>query len=72
VAAIGTQGSLAPFRNILKNFAARFPEKNSESKPGDVCSNVSDRFFCVLIADFCGFTAAISDQARATIGKTDG
>jgi hypothetical protein len=33
VAAIGTQGSQATFGNILRNFAARFPEKKVKANP---------------------------------------
>ena len=60
---------LAFFGNIFRNFASRFPEKNVESRYDEVCSNVSDRFFWVLIAHIRGFTAAVSDQASATICK---
>ena len=38
-----------------------------ESRYDEVCSNVPDRFFWVLIARVRGFTAAVSDQGRATI-----
>jgi len=69
VAAIGVQGSPALFRNIRRNFAPQFPEKNDESKRREECNNVSGRFFCVLIAHIRGFTAAVSDQARATLCK---
>ena len=62
----GLTGSLSEH---LENFAPRFPEKNDESNLGEVCSNVSDGFFFVLIAHIRGFTAAVSGQARATICK---
>jgi hypothetical protein len=62
-------GLPGPFRNIFRNFAPRFPEKNDESNRGEVCNSVSGGFFCVLIAHIRGFTAAFSDQARATIRK---
>jgi hypothetical protein len=68
--AITAYGSLTLFRNIFRNFAPRFPEKKDESKRREVCSSVSGRFLCVLIAHIRGFTPAVSDQARATIGKS--
>jgi hypothetical protein len=40
-----------------------------KANPDEVYSNVSDRFFCVLIADTRGLTAAVSDQTSATICK---
>jgi hypothetical protein len=56
----------------LEELCGPFSGEQYESKPGEVCSNVSDRFFCVLIADTRGFTAAVSDQTRATICKHKG
>jgi hypothetical protein len=61
VAAISARTSTALFENIFKNFAPRFPEKEDESKRREVCSIVSGRFCCMLIADIRGFTAAVSD-----------
>src|SRR6266542_1405975 len=54
------------FRNIFRNFAPRFPEKNDETKRREVYSNVSSGFFCVLIAHIRGFAAAVSDDSRRT------
>jgi hypothetical protein len=58
-----------PLSEPLEELCGPFSVEDDESKPGEVCSNVSDRFFCVLIADTRGFTAAVSDQTRATICK---
>jgi hypothetical protein len=57
------------FRNIFRNFAPRFPEKNDETKRREVYSNVYSGFFYVLIAHIRGFAPAVSDQARATTCK---
>jgi hypothetical protein len=54
-------GLTGPLRNILRNFARRFPEKNDESNPGEVCNSVSARFFCMLMAGIRGFTTTVSD-----------
>jgi hypothetical protein len=70
VAAIGAPGLLALSRNIFRNFASRFPEKNDESKHSEVSNSISGRYSCVLMAHIRGFTAAVSDQARATICKS--
>jgi hypothetical protein len=67
---IGAQSSPGLYQNISGNFAPRFPEKEYESKRREVCSNISRHFCSVLIADIRGFTAVVSDQARATICKS--